>query len=226
MQEPNLWIQLGIAVGVGLFLLIMLWPMPANGRRLLKKWGLPDATDQQVELAVRYLKRRRLLYPLLYGALWFVPQVENSAAQLAVVVLVGTLLAELIALRPPRRARREASLTPRGLFDVASKVVLVLYAAWALGIAASLAYDLRWTLLVWLVVSVLAVVAIVWAAVARPAFDDRDVDLALRTRSVHVAAGLGAAVAGALLPSPFGFLGLLLWIMLANYKLPAAQVAR
>lgn len=226
MQEPDLWIQLGIVVGVGLFLLVMLWPMPANGRRLLKKWGLPDATDQQVALAVRYLKRRRLLYPWLYGALWFVPTVEDSTAELAVVVLAGTLLAELIALRPPRRARREASLTPRGLFDIASRVVLGLYAAWVLGIAVFFVVDLRWTLLVWLVVSVLAAVAIIWAAVARPAFDDRDVDLALRTRSVHVAAGLGAAVAGALMPAPFGFLGIVLWIMLANYKLPAGQVVK
>ena len=57
---------------------------------------------------------------------------------------------------------------------------------------------------------------VTWAAVTRPASGDEIVDMALRTRSVHVAVGLGAAVAGALPSGFFGIIGIVAWIAMAN----------
>jgi hypothetical protein len=66
--------------------------------------------------------------------------------------------------------------------------------------------------------TVAAVAVIIWAAVARPASGDEVVDMALRTRSVHVSAGLGAALAGVLVAHFLGFIGVLAWIAMSNTK--------
>lgn len=215
-----------VFVVVGLVLLVLLWPTAANGKRLLKKWEVPDPTDAQVEDAVRYLKRRRLLYPWLYPAIGYFTPLGNGHGDILVTVFAGTLVAELLALRSPRHARREATLTPRGLRDIASKYVLIAYVLFAVGAAVYLGIDRNWARAGWLALSILAVVAVIWAAVARPASGDRIVDTALRTRSVHVSAGLGAAMAGALVPGWLGFAGLLAWIAMANTKPQPAKIAR
>lgn len=220
------WVALAAFVGTGLLILLILWPTAVNGERLLKKWGVAEPTEEQVAEAVLYLRRRRILYPWLYAALWLLPEFGDSTSQLAVVVLAGTLLAELLALRPRRHARRMAILAPRGLFDIASRWVLVSYAVITGGIAVFLGIETRWAALGWLAVSVLAVVVIMWAAVARPASGHEDVDMAMRTRSVHVAAGLGAAVAGALAGPVAGFVGVLAWISMANTKPQPSRIAQ
>lgn len=213
------WTPLVGFVVTGLVALLILWPLPGNGRRLLVKWGVAEPTDAQVEEGVRYLKRRRLLYPWLYAALWLVPKWGNNTSQLVVIVLAGTLLAELIALRPRRGARREATLTPRGLFDVASRWVVLSYGVIALCSAVYLGIHQRWDLVGLLALSVAAVLVIIWAAVTRPATGDGVVDMVLRTRSVHVSAGLGAAVVSTLTLNPSaGFVGILVWIAMANTK--------
>lgn len=226
MFDRDFWIQLAVITFAGLVLLVMLWPTTSTGRRLLKKWQVAEPSDGQVEDAVRYLKRRRLLYPWLYSVLWLVPKWGDDVDQLVVVVLAGTLLAELLALRPRRDARREASLTPRGLFDIASRWVLLTYVVFVAGAAIYLVIHPRWTAVAWLAGAVLAVVLIIWAAVARPADGDQAVDMALRTRSVHVAAGLGVAVVGGLAGSWFGIVGLLAWISMANTKPQPAKITR
>ncbi|WP_154697323.1 hypothetical protein [Lentzea guizhouensis] len=207
-------------------LLVTLWPVESNGRRLLKKWGLPEPTEQQVVEAVRYLKRRRLLYPWLYAVLLFVPRWGDDVDQFMVVVLAGTLLAELLALRPRLGTRREATLTPRGLFDIASKWVLLTYAVFVAAAVVRLVVDPRWTTFAWFAGSALAVGLIVWAAVTRPADGDHAVDTALRTRSVHVATGLGAAVIGGLVHPLAGIAGLVAWAMMANTKPKSAKIVR
>ncbi|WP_086661434.1 hypothetical protein [Lentzea kentuckyensis] len=216
MFEINPWIAMAAFVATGLLILGILWPNEANGARLLKKWGVTEPTAAQAREGLLYLRRRRFLYPWLYAVLWFVPKWGDDVDQLVVVVLAGTLLAELLALRPQRDARREALLIPRGLFDFASKWVVGSYAVFVLGAAIYLVIHPRWTALVWLAGSVLAVGLIIWAAVARPAGGDQAVDLALRTRSVHVAAGLGVAVVGGLVHPWVGVLGLLAWISMSN----------
>jgi len=72
---------------VFLLLLVVLWPTDVNGRRLLKKWGVAEPSDEQVAEGVRYLKRRRLLYPWLYAVLWLVPKWGDDVDQLVVVVI-------------------------------------------------------------------------------------------------------------------------------------------
>ncbi|WP_082372860.1 hypothetical protein [Nocardia sp. NRRL S-836] len=226
MVEINPWIALGAFVVTGLLLLAVLWPTEANGRRLLTKWGVAEPSAEQVAEGVRYLKRRRVLYPWLYAVLWLVPKWGDDVDQFVVVVLTGTLLAELLALRPRLGARREALLTPRGLFDIASRWVLLSYAVFVGGAAVHLVIHPRWTALAWLAGSVLAVGLIVWAAVTRPADGDHAADMALRTRSVHVAAGLGVAVVGGLVHPWIGILGLLMWAAMANTAPRTAKIDR
>ncbi len=205
-------------VGIGLVLTMMLWPTPSTGKRLLKKWEVADPTEAQVTDAVRYLRKRRLLYPWIYLAGGLGPDFGDELTRIVIIVLGGALLAELIALRPPRSAQRVASLTPRGLADIASKVVLLVYVVIVLGVMIHLGIEQQWQRVLWLVVSAVVVAVITWAAVARPAVGDQRVDMALRTRSVHVSAGLGAAVAWALVPGKYGFVGILVWIAIANTK--------
>ena len=226
MREINPWIAMAAFVATGLLLLAVLWPNEANGARLLKKWGVAEPTAAQAREGLLYLRRRRLLYPWLYAALYFVPKWGDDVDQIMVVVLAGTLLAELLALRPQRGARREALLTPRGLFDFASKWVVGSYAVFVLGAASYLVIHPRWAALAWLAGSVLAVGLVIWAAVTRPTGGDQAVDLALRTRSVHVTAGLGTAVVGGLVHPWVGVLGLLAWISMANTKPEAAKIAK
>lgn len=215
-----------IAAGVGLLLLMALWPTRSTGRRLLRSWRVQDPTPAQIEDAIRYLKRRRVLYPVLYAVLTLVPLVSGrGVGSLAAIVLGGTLLAELIATQLHRDGRqRVASLTPRGLFDIANQYVLIAYAAIVVIGIVLLVADLRIGPLPALVVSVGAVALVMWAAVARPADGDEEVDRVLRTRSVHVSAGLGAAVVGALVGGIFGFVGLLAWIAMANTNYIAKKI--
>ncbi|MEV6240338.1 hypothetical protein [Lentzea sp. NPDC051838] len=215
-----------IAAGVGLLLLMALWPTQSTGRRLLKSWRVQDPTPAQIDDAIRYLKRRRVLYPVLYAVLTLVPLVSGQGiGSLAAIVLAGTLLAELIATQLHRGGtQRVASLTPRGLFDIANQYVLIAYAVIVVIGLVVLVVDLRIGQIPALVVSVGAVTLVMWAAVARPADGDETVDRALRTRSVHVSAGLGAAVVGALAGGGFVFAGLLAWIAMSNTNYVAKKI--
>ena len=220
------WAWTAVYLGAaGLVLTMMLWPTPSTGKRLLRKWQVTDPTEAQVTDAVRYLRKRRLLYPWIYLAGAFGPDFKpEMTTHLVIVVLGGALLAELIALRPPRSAQRVASLTPRRLADVASTAVLVLYLVIVLGVLVHLCLEQQWQRAGWLVLSAAAVAVITWAAVARPASGDLRVDMALRTRSVHVSAGLGAAVAWALVPGKWEFIGILVWIAMAHTKPQRAKI--
>jgi hypothetical protein len=221
------WALTAVIMGVaGLVLTMMLWPTPSTGKRLLKKWEVTDPTEAQVTDAVRYLRKRRLLYPWIYLAGAFGPDFDDQMTHLVIIVLGGALLAELIALRPSRGAQRVASLVPRGLFDIASKAVLVSYAVIVLGVLVHLGIQQEWQRVLWLSASVAAVAVVTWAAVARPATGDERVDMALRTRSVHVSAGLGAAVAAVLIPGKYGFFGILAWIAMAHTKPRPTKINR
>ncbi|MEV6716395.1 hypothetical protein AB0M48_30660 [Lentzea sp. NPDC051208] len=215
------------AAGVGLFLLVALWPTRSTGKRLLKSWKVSDPTPAQIDDAIRYLKRRRLLCPWLFVGMSFVPFASGRGlGSFAAVVLGGTLLAELIALSLPREGRqRVATLAPRGLFDIGSQYVLIAYAAIVLFGLAWLLVRLQIAQLPVFVVSVAAVAVVMWAAVARPADGDEEVDRALRTRSVHVSAGIGAAMVGALVGGPFLFAGVVAWVLMANTNVVSKKIA-
>src|SRR5690348_8256480 len=109
---------------IGLAILIVLWPGQKHGKRLLKRWGVPDPDDAEVALAVRYLKRRRIWYPWLFLAL---PPVigDTTVGAFIATVLLGGLIAEVLAQRPSRGPRREAVLAPRTLLGIVPAWVLV-----------------------------------------------------------------------------------------------------
>lgn len=212
------WITVLVYGLVGLVLLMALWPTPSNGRRLLEKWKVIDPSREQVAEGVRYLKRRRLLYPWLYIAAGLVTsRFQGSIDDIVITVLVGTLLAELLALRPPRDRRREATLVPRGLFQIASPWVLAAHAA---SVITALVLAVLWNrgavVLVTIAAAAVVVALVTWAAVVRPASGDPAVDGALRTRSVHVSAGVATALVLGLAGGMAGFAGLFLWVAMAH----------
>jgi hypothetical protein len=175
---------------IGLAILIVLWPGEKHGKRLLERWGVAEPSAAEVALAVRYLKRRRLWYPWLFLA---IPPLldDGGAGTIVVTLLLGGLIAELLAQRPARGPRREAVLTPRTLRDVVPVWVLVLGGLAAAGAMAHLGLTAQWRLLAVAAGTAVVCAAIALLAVRRPAVGEPRTDLALRTRSARVAIGLG-----------------------------------
>lgn len=195
---------LGFVVIMGLFgllILVPLWPGQRQGQRLLRRWGITDATEQDVADAVTYLRRRRFWYPWLFMAVpavaarWFGVDPRDTAWGLLATILVGTLVAEILAQRPVRTARRSASLVRRRVGDLVPTWALVVFGVAVVVTAVRLATQREWSLLAAALVAMAVAGLVVLLAVRRPAVGRPDVDLALRTRSARVAVGLGIAVA-------------------------------
>ncbi|QFU92211.1 hypothetical protein [Amycolatopsis sp. YIM 10] len=205
MQWDNV---LGVAVIMGLFgllILIPLWPGEKQGVRVLRRWGVSDPGPADVGEAVRYLRRRRFWYPWLFLGLPALATASGldklrDAGPLLVLVtlLFGGLIAEVLAQRPTRARQREATLDPRGVLDLIPLWGLLSYVAIVAITAVWLAIGRAWLLLG--VVAAVAVLTwlIVLLAVRRPSTGDSAVDRALRTRSVRVSTGLGAATTAVL----------------------------
>jgi len=179
---------------VGLAILIVLWPGEKQGKRLLKRWGVPDPDDAEVTLAVRYLKRRRFWYPWLFLAI--PPLLDRTAGSLFTTLMLGGLIAELLAQRPSRAPRREAVLARRTLLDLVPGWAIGLSVLAVVASAGYLAVAGRWTPLAVSVGAFVVSWAIALLALRRPAVGDR-ADLALRCRSARVAIGLGIATCAA-----------------------------
>lgn len=106
-------------------LLVVLWPVRSSGVNLLRRWGIAQPRPDQAAHAIRYLKRRRVLYVLLYVALAPVAALLDGKSDgtggpvtFFVPLLVAMLLAELFAVVRPVRGPRVASLDPRGWRDL------------------------------------------------------------------------------------------------------------
>jgi hypothetical protein len=184
-------LAVGIFTGLlGLVILMLLWPNEKRGARLLVRWGVPDPDAAEVALAVRYLKRRRFWYPWLYLAIPLLFGNHDSATIVA-TLLLGGLIAELLAQRPARGRRREAVLVPRTLLDVVPGWALVLSGLASAGALVHVVLTRQWTPLAVVVGTTVICWAITLLAVRRPAAGEPRADLALRCRSGRVAIGLG-----------------------------------
>ncbi|MEA5364059.1 hypothetical protein VA596_31315 [Amycolatopsis sp., V23-08] len=187
-------LAVGIFMGlVGLVILMLLWPNDKRGARLLARWGVPDPDTAEVALAVRYLKRRRFWYPWLYLALPLLFGGNNDGASIVGTLLLGGLIAELLAQRPARGPQREAVLAPRRLLDVVPAWALVLSGLASASAIVHLALTTQWKLLAVAAGTTAVCWAITLLAVRRPATGEPRADLALRCRSARVAIGLGIA---------------------------------
>jgi hypothetical protein len=206
----------GAAV-IGGGLLAVLWPGRRQGQRVLTRWGVDDPSGAEVADAVRYLKRRRLWYPWMFLAVSALVSSRGEsgswAATLLSTLVLGALLAEVVAQRPSRGLRREAALGPRSTKDVVSLWSMAAFAILAVvvvGVSALALAGAQWALrlqpapgpvlVAALVVTVIGV-GIVWLAVRRPAVGEPRADNALRLRSARVGAGLTMAALGVLFSS-------------------------
>ncbi|MFI5609397.1 hypothetical protein [Amycolatopsis sp. NPDC051903] len=243
VRVMDLGSALGVALVGGLFglaILIVLWPGERQGARLLAKWGLPRATPEQVGVAVRYLRRRRFWYPWLWVGLPLIPGASGLAdssglGTIVTVLLLGGLIAEVLAQRPAPGPRREAVLAPRGVLDFAPLWAIVVAGLAAVAAAVHLAVIGEWVLFAVTVASAAVAWGVVLLAVRRPATGDPDVDLALRCRSARVALGLATAACavtawpGGTLPSFLAFVvTLAAFIAIASppRRLPAPATAK
>ncbi|WP_410664907.1 hypothetical protein [Amycolatopsis sp. lyj-84] len=181
----------------GVVILILLWPGETQGAKVLRRWGVGDPSLSDVAEAVRYLRRRRFWYPWLFLGLPVLADAAgvrgDSTAFFLATLLVGALIAEVLAQRPPKSARREAGLDRRAVSGLIPVWGLVTYATIVAAAVAWLVVH-RWWALLGIAAAVSAVTwLIILLAVRRPSTGDSAADGALRVRSARVAAGLGLA---------------------------------
>jgi hypothetical protein len=139
---------LEIVVLLGLVVLVAL-PARHTGERFLVRWGVSRPSREQAAAAARYLRHRRLLYPVCWV---FGPALVIVVAELAspsagtqaqrawgllTSVLAALLLAELVAtLRPASGTVRSALLSRRHWRELAPWWAVATHLA-ILGVAAS-----------------------------------------------------------------------------------------
>lgn len=223
----NLMAQALTAGGIGLVLFIVLWPLPARATRLLERWGVAEPDGLETNEALRYLKRRRILYPGLYLTISLAtsPYLQGNTDLWSTVLaclLVGGLLAEMTALRPQQAAGQEASLVRRRVRDL-----VPVWSIWTAGVllgglvALAVAAEMgagpllpshRWALLLGFGAAATGA-AVVWLAVRRPPMRQNRADEALRRRSARVGIGLAMAALGTIAASGGTVVGLALGVL-------------
>lgn len=218
MPSHNL-LLLGFVLGLfGLAILVVLWPGPRQGARLLRHWRVDRPEESDIAEAVRYLRRRRLWYPWLF---LFLPLLaegvgvarsdRTSTWTFLSTVLLGSLLAEVLAQRPAPRERRTAVLAERRVTDLVPRWAVALHWLAAAAGAARLALVGQWASFGTLVGAALVAWSIVVLAVRRPPSGSAEVDTALRTRSARVSIGLGLAAVAVLAAPHAGWASWVVW---------------
>lgn len=141
------WLEVATVNGlVGLAVLVVLWPTEQSGTRFLQRWGISRPTRSQSVAAARYLRHRRLLYPVLFLLTplvleWGTDSPSDGPAgviRLLAPVIAALLTAEVVAALRPVRGVRVASLTPRSWRDLLPSwavVTLLALTAFALVLA-------------------------------------------------------------------------------------------
>jgi hypothetical protein len=179
----------------------------SSGQRLLRTWGIPYPRPDQVEVADRYLRQRRILYvagflvlPPLVGLAF---GVDGFGVNLFVPLLVALLVAETVATLRPAGGVRVARLDRRSWRDLVPRWAVVVTAVTVLltvGVASygftqerdvGPAASSSGAALVYMVVALGMVGLLVHLAVRRPSVPDEAVDVALRRRTARVAVGIG-----------------------------------
>ncbi len=124
-------------VAVALF--VVFWTLrstPAQGQKVLQRWGIAKPTEEQGRIAADYLLQRRKIYPyvalVVFGLAilgqWLLSTGDGARWEgVLLFSVVGSLLvAELIAtMRRPSDQTRAATLTPRRFTDVVPRFGLV-----------------------------------------------------------------------------------------------------
>ncbi|ATE54128.1 hypothetical protein [Actinosynnema pretiosum] len=214
---------------LALALLVLLWPEPKKGVAVLRRWGVAEPDERQTEVALRYLRRRRLWYPVLMFGIPLLsevlglPEAGDAGQAWLLPVLLGGLLGEVVAQRPVRGPRREASLERRGVSDLVPVWAVVLHGlllGWLLVVRAlpvGPSFSPPGVALGSAFVAALAGWGVVLLAVRKPPEGDWAVDAALRLRSARVALGLAIAVAGVACAGPGNMIGQAEWTDLLLY---------
>jgi hypothetical protein len=118
------------------------WPVRRTGERFLLRWGVARPTRAQADAAARYLRHRRMLYPICWAfgpalvllvAEWTGAGTTTEARRafgLLASVLAALLIAEIVAiLRPARGATRSAVLSRRRWYDLVPWWAVAVYGA-------------------------------------------------------------------------------------------------
>jgi hypothetical protein len=237
--------QVLVTGGIGLVLLIALWPLPARAVRLLERWGVAEPDGHETNEALRYLKRRRVLYPALYVAIsvatsLYLPAGAEVLSTALASLLVGGLLAEIAALPPRRATNQEASPDQRRVRDLVPVWSIWTAGVLLAGLVAMVAVTAVgsgrvlpspwWALLLGFGAAATGI-AIVWLAVRRPPTRPNRAVEALRLRSARVGVGLAMAALGAIAASggavvgvALGVLGIVGWLATTAPVRPPARV--
>lgn len=205
----------GITVVFAGIVLLVLWPTVRSGPRLLRNWGVAEPTSQQGRIARLYLLYRRVLYVVLIIVTSLIGGLQEQEQMFPRPFfpylgwfLAALLLGELIAmLRPVNGKVRVATLQRRTIRDVLPAWMIVAHVVTVVAAVVGILLvnvDVPGLMPVWaqvvvVVVSAVAVYALAWLTVARPAIGDAVVDRALRLRSVRVTIGLGTMFAATML---------------------------
>jgi hypothetical protein len=116
-----------------------LWPRYGTGRRFLRRWHVAEPDDEQIAVAVRYLRNRRLpivpimvLFLLAQDTVGVRPGSDDLLNLFTLLgsLLVALLIAELLAgLQRPQGVARTASLVRRRAHDLVPGYAVWLHAA-------------------------------------------------------------------------------------------------
>jgi hypothetical protein len=153
---------------------------PAQGQKVLRRWGIANPTEEQGQIVAVYLRERRKLYPwaaiavvgfvVVCQAVFSLGDDTPWAGVLLFSVIASLLVAELIATtRRPSEPKRSATIASR-MVDTST--------------------GSRWFVLLTLAACVVASLGVVRVCQLRgPITSDLAVDAALRVRSGRVALG-------------------------------------
>jgi hypothetical protein len=198
----------------------VLWADRTQARKLARKWGVSEPTDDQVAEVLRYRRLRLACYPLLYAILGacsglLLPPEQDQDGKpdegmaLIAMFLLGAVIAELLTFgraRQPIRLRF-ADLVSRWGLGIFGTLVVLTFVFGLIDLQAQPHITPNVLLMAeqnknhggapiavpfaGTVVVVLLVAFVLWSAQARSFSSDAEVDRALRTRSARVGLGLG-----------------------------------